>query len=134
MLARGTRALDASDIRGLRSQGGGLVHIVARLRPGPDQTLILEIGVGLQHRGMADVELGTHLAHGRYALTWLIDTATDVIGQLLGDALVQQQVGHGGISMRRRPVVLVRLTDGRAYRNSCKVYWDRWQVSQQYSV
>ena len=123
-----TRALHPGDVGGLRSQGRRLVHIVARLRPRTDQPLIFEIGIGLQHRGMADIELGAHLAHGGYPLAWLVDTTADVIGQLLGDTLVQQQVGHGG-----RLVVLVRLDDGKGYRNSCKVYWDRMQHSRQYN-
>ncbi|MCY1413477.1 hypothetical protein D9M71_289100 [compost metagenome] len=121
-------ALDPGDVRGLRGQGRGLVHVIARLRPRPDKPLVLKIGIGLQHRGMADVELGAHLAHGRYPLAWLVDTATDIIGQLLGDTLVQQQVGH--VDML---VILVRVTDGREYRNSCKVYWDRLQHSRQYN-
>ncbi|MNM68834.1 hypothetical protein D3C81_804020 [compost metagenome] len=95
-------ALDPGNIRCLRSQRRGLVHVVARLRPGADQPLVFEIGIGLQYRGMADVELGAHLAHGRHALARLIDTTADVIGQLLGDTLVQQQVGHGDISTRGR--------------------------------
>ncbi|MNS38252.1 hypothetical protein D3C72_704950 [compost metagenome] len=95
-------ALHPGDVRGLRGQGRGLVHVVAGLRPRTDQPLVLEIGIGLQHRGMADIELGAHLAHGGYPLAWLVDTTTDVIGQLLGDTLVQQQVGHGWLSTRGR--------------------------------
>ncbi|MNH09033.1 hypothetical protein D3C79_684750 [compost metagenome] len=97
-----TGTLDPGDIRGLRSQRRGLVHIIARLRTSPDQPLVFQVGIGLQHRGMTDVELRTHLAYRRHPLTRLIDTTADVFGQLLGDTLVEQQVGHDRFSTRRQ--------------------------------
>ena len=70
------------------------MHVVARLRPRPNQPLVFQVGVGLQHRGMAHIELGTHLAHRRHALPRLVNTAADVLSQLLGNTLVKQQIGH----------------------------------------
>jgi hypothetical protein len=87
-------ALDPGDVRGRRRQCRGLVHVVAGLRPCTDQALIFEIGIGLQHRRMADIELRTHLAHRRHAFSGLIDTAPDVFRQLLSNTLVEQEVGH----------------------------------------
>ncbi|MNO76236.1 hypothetical protein D3C76_673070 [compost metagenome] len=56
-------ALDSRNFRGRRRQGRGLVHIIARLRPCPNQALVFEVGVSLQDRCMADVQLRAHLAH-----------------------------------------------------------------------
>ncbi|MCY1286761.1 hypothetical protein D9M70_357380 [compost metagenome] len=89
-------ALDAGDIRGGCGQGRRLVHVEAGLRTGADQALVFQAGIGLQHGGVADIELGTELAHRGYALAGLVDATADVIGQLLGDALVEQQIGHVG--------------------------------------
>ena len=88
------RPLDPCDVRGRRGQTGGLVHVEAGLRTGADQAHVLEVGIGLQHGGVADAELRAHLAHRGHALARLVDTATDILGQLLGDALVKQQTGH----------------------------------------
>ncbi|MNH22292.1 hypothetical protein D3C79_821440 [compost metagenome] len=95
-------ALDPGDVRRLRSQGGCLVYVVAGLRPRANQALVFEVGIGLQHGGMTDIELRAHLAHRRHTLTWLIHTAANIFGQLLGDALVEQQVGHDQFSTRRQ--------------------------------
>ena len=89
------RPFDRGDIGRLRGQRSTLVHIKARLRPRPDQALILQIGIGLQHGGMADTHLRTQLAHRRHPLAGLIHAAADIVGQLLGDALIEQQIGHG---------------------------------------
>ncbi|MNJ54058.1 hypothetical protein D3C77_494810 [compost metagenome] len=97
-----TWPLDTRDIRGLRSQRRGLMHIVARLRTGPDQALVFQIGVSLQHRGMTDIELRAHFTHRRHPLTRLIDTTANIFGQLLGNALIEQQVGHDRFSTRRQ--------------------------------
>ncbi|MNJ29541.1 hypothetical protein D3C77_241120 [compost metagenome] len=97
-----TWPLDTSNIRGLRGQCWGLMHIVARLRARTDQTLIFQIGISLQHRGVADVELRAHLAYRRHPLTRLVDTTTNVFRQLLGDALIEQQVSHDRFSTHRQ--------------------------------
>ncbi|CRX29314.1 hypothetical protein PAERUG_P54_1_London_24_VIM_2_04_13_05791 [Pseudomonas aeruginosa] len=95
--------LDPRDIRGRRGQRRGAVDVEAGLRTGADQSLVLEGGVGLQHGGVADVQLGTELAHRRYPLARLVDATANVLGQLLGDALVKQQIGHGGFSSAIEP-------------------------------
>jgi hypothetical protein len=43
---------------------------------------------------MADAELSTHLAHRRHTLAGSIDAPPDVLGKLLGNALIEQQIGH----------------------------------------
>jgi hypothetical protein len=43
---------------------------------------------------MADIKLRAHLAHRRDPFARLIDAAPDILGQLLGDALIKQKVGH----------------------------------------
>ena len=90
------RPLDPGDIRGGGGQRRGLVHVEAGLRARADQPLVLQVGVGLQHRGVADIELRAHLAHRGHTFARLVDTTADVFGQLLGDALIEQQIGHGG--------------------------------------
>ena len=89
------RPFDRGNVRRLCGQRRTLVHIKARLRPRPDQALILQIGIGLQHGGMADTHLRTQLAHRRHPLAGLIHAAADIVGQLLGNALIEQQIGHG---------------------------------------
>src|SRR3990167_9369702 len=71
-----------------------------------NQALVLQVGVGLQHRGMTDAELRTHLAHRRHPLSRLINAAADVFRQLLGDTLIEQQTGHG-----RLPALLNRYSN-----------------------
>ncbi|MCY1344480.1 hypothetical protein D9M69_305170 [compost metagenome] len=93
------RPFDAGDVRGRRGQRRGLVHVEAGLRAGADQALVLQVGIGLQHGGVADVELLAHLAHRRHALARQVDAAADVFGQLLGDALIEQQIGHAEPSL-----------------------------------
>ena len=89
------RTLDTGDIRSGCGKCRGLVHIISGLRPCPDQPLVFKIGVGLQHRGMTDVELRAHLAHRRHTLARLINATPDIFSQLLSDTLVKQKVGHG---------------------------------------
>jgi hypothetical protein len=88
------RPLDPGDVRGRRRQRGRLVHVITGLRPRADQPLVFEVGVGLQHRRMTDVELRAHLAHRRDFFAGLVNAAANVFGQLLGDALVEQKAGH----------------------------------------
>ncbi|MCY1396605.1 hypothetical protein D9M71_115830 [compost metagenome] len=90
------RPLDPGDIRRRRGERRRAVHVIARLRTGADQALVLEGGVGLQHSCMTDVELGAQFPYRRHTLAWLVDAATNVLGELLGNALVQKQIGHGG--------------------------------------
>ncbi|MOA13462.1 hypothetical protein D3C78_1335160 [compost metagenome] len=90
------RPLDSGDVRRRCGECRRTVHVVARLRTGADQALVLEGGVGLQHSCMADVELGAQFAHRGHSLAWLVDTAANVLCELLGNALVQKQIGHGG--------------------------------------
>jgi len=86
------------------------VHI-AGLRPRADQALIFQIGIGLQHGGMADAELHAHLAHRGHPLARLVDAAADIFRQLLSDTLIEQQISHGCI-----PALLNR-NSKPAYRN-----------------
>ncbi len=87
-------AFDLGDVRGGGRERWGMVDVEARLRARTNHPLVFEIGVGLQHRRMADAELHAHLAHRRHALARPIDTAPDVVSQLLSDTLVKQQIGH----------------------------------------
>ena len=112
-------ALDPCDIRRRRRECWRLVHVIARLRPRPDQPLVFQVGVGLQHRGMAHIELGTHLAHRRHALPRLVDTAPDVLSQLLGNTLVKQQIGHDA-ALDFTGILFLCET----YRHSLEVYGD----------
>ncbi|MNN68174.1 hypothetical protein D3C81_1838600 [compost metagenome] len=72
------------------------MHVEARLRTSADQALVLEGGVGLQHSCMADVELGAQFAYRGHPLARLVDATANVLGQLLGNALIEEQIGHGG--------------------------------------
>ena len=88
------RPLDLGNIRGRRSEYGRLVDVEAGLRARTDHALIFEIGVCLQHRGVADTQLSAHLAYRRHALTGAIYAAPNIFGKLLGNALIEQQIGH----------------------------------------
>jgi len=52
---------------------------------------------------MTDTHLHAELAHRRHALTRLVDTAADILGQLLGNALIEQQIGHVRASCGTEP-------------------------------
>ena len=76
------------------------MNIVAGLRTGADQPLVFQVGIGLQYGGVTDTELRTHLAHGGHSLARLVDATTNIFRQLLSDALIEQQISHGGTSWR----------------------------------
>ena len=86
--------LDPRDIGCRRGEHRGLVDIKAGLRARPDHALIFEIGVGLEHCRMADAQLPAHLAYRRHTFAGSIHPAPDILGELLGNALIEQQIGH----------------------------------------
>ena len=112
-------ALNPCDIRRRRRERRRLVHVITRLRACADQPLVFQVRIRLQHRGVADVELGAHLAHRGHALAGLIDTAPDVLSQLLGDTLVKQQIGHDA-ALDFTGILFLCET----YRHSLEVYGD----------
>ena len=87
-------SLDPRDIGCRRGEDRRLVDIEAGLRTRPDHALILQVGVGLQHRRVTDAQLPAHLAHRRYTFARPIHSPPDVLGELLGNALIEQQIGH----------------------------------------
>jgi len=111
--------IDPGDVRRGRSERRRLVHVIPGLRPRANQTLVFQVRVGLQHGGVADVELGAHFAYRRHALARLIDTASDILSQLLGDTLVEQQIGHDA-ALDFTGILFLCET----YRHSLEVYGD----------
>src|SRR5690606_40647978 len=66
----------------------------ARLGPRAALALVFDIGVSLQHGGVPDAQLHAHLAHRGHPLPGPIDAAADILRELLGNALIEQQIGH----------------------------------------